>query len=60
MKESLQGTLPLEEPIALEELEGECRTSYGYATTTTTDASPALPLPAALVLLLPLLNTLLP
>lgn len=59
MKESLQGTLPLEEPIALEELEGECRTSYGYATTTT-DASPALPLPAALVLLLPLLNTLLP
>lgn len=60
VKASLQGTLPLEEPIALEQLEGQCRTSYGYTTSTTTDASPALPLPAALVLALPLLSTLLP
>lgn len=55
---SLQGTAPLEEPIALEELSGECRTSYGY-TDTTTGAGPAPLLPAALVLALPLLSTLL-
>ncbi|XP_021264494.1 dipeptidase 1 isoform X2 [Numida meleagris] len=60
VKESLRGTLPLEEPIALEELEGECRTTYGYSPPPTTDAGPALPLSAALVLVLPLLSTLLP
>lgn len=58
VKVSLQGTAPLEEPIALEELSGECRTSYGY-TDTTTGAGPAPLLPAALVLALPLLSTLL-
>eukprot|EP00075_Anas_platyrhynchos_P032966 XP_027322219.1 dipeptidase 1 isoform X3 [Anas platyrhynchos] len=58
VKVSLQGTAPLEEPIALKELSGECRTSYGY-TDTTTGAGPAPLLPAALVLALPLLSTLL-
>lgn len=57
MKASLQGTAPLEEPIALQELSGECRTSYGYSDTS--GAGPAPLLPAALVLALPLLSTLL-
>ncbi|XP_040427706.1 dipeptidase 1 isoform X2 [Cygnus olor] len=57
VKMSLQGTAPHEEPIAFKELAGECRTSYGYSDTS--GAGPAPLLPAALVLALPLLSTLL-
>lgn len=46
VKRSLQGTAPHETPIAFEELEGSCRTSYGYSN----GAGTARPLPAALVL----------
>ncbi|XP_017596831.1 PREDICTED: LOW QUALITY PROTEIN: dipeptidase 1 [Corvus brachyrhynchos] len=37
-KKSLQGTAALEMPIAFEELEGTCRTSYGYSKATTAAA----------------------
>lgn len=57
VKMSLQGTAPHEEPIAFKELAGACRTSYGYSDTS--GAGPAPLLPAALLLALPLLSTLL-
>ncbi|XP_067158958.1 dipeptidase 1 [Apteryx mantelli] len=49
-KAALRGSAAHEEPIAFEELQGACRTSYGYAN----GAGPArrLPLPLALLLLL--------
>ncbi|XP_068006856.1 dipeptidase 1 [Melanerpes formicivorus] len=55
VKRDLQGTAALETPIALEELEGTCRTSYGY----TESAGTARLTPAALPLLLALLHSLL-
>uniref|UniRef100_A0A8C4U140 Dipeptidase n=1 Tax=Falco tinnunculus TaxID=100819 RepID=A0A8C4U140_FALTI len=53
---SLQGTAARETPIAFEELEGTCRTSYGYGN----GAGTAQLLPAALALALALLRSLLP
>ncbi|XP_054245468.1 dipeptidase 1 [Indicator indicator] len=55
VKRALQGTAAHETPIAFEELEGTCRTSYGY----TDGASTARLTPAALPLLLALLHSLL-
>ncbi|XP_056356610.1 dipeptidase 1 [Oenanthe melanoleuca] len=57
VKRSLQDTPPHETPIAFEELEGSCRTSYGYSN----GAGAAQRPPAALALLLalaPLLSVL--
>ena len=56
VKMSLQGTAARETPIAFEELEGTCRTSYGYGN----GAGTAQLLPAALALALALLRSLLP
>uniref|UniRef100_A0A8U7MKQ2 Dipeptidase n=1 Tax=Corvus moneduloides TaxID=1196302 RepID=A0A8U7MKQ2_CORMO len=52
VKKSLQGTAALEMPIAFEELEGTCRTSYGYSKGAGTARAPsaALALPLALLL----------
>ncbi|XP_057240186.1 dipeptidase 1 [Malurus melanocephalus] len=50
VKRTLQGTAAHETPIAFEELEGSCRTSYGYPN----GAGSARPLPAALALALAL------
>ncbi|KAM7040441.1 dipeptidase 1 [Acridotheres tristis] len=50
VKKELQGTAPAETPIAFEELEGSCRTSYGY----TNGAGTAQRLPPGLVLVLAL------
>ncbi|KAL9839731.1 LOW QUALITY PROTEIN: dipeptidase 1 [Geothlypis trichas] len=58
VKRSLQGTAPHETPIAFEELEGSCRTSYGYSNGAGTARPPpaALALPLALALLLAALS----
>ncbi|XP_075289526.1 dipeptidase 1 [Opisthocomus hoazin] len=53
VKTSLQGTAPHETPIAFEELEGTCRTDYGYANGAGTARLPSAAL--ALVLLRSLL-----
>ncbi|PKU31182.1 dipeptidase 1 [Limosa lapponica baueri] len=55
VKMNLQGTAAHETPIAFEELDGSCRTSYGY----TNSAGTARLAPAALVLALALLLSLL-
>nr|XP_025971066.1 dipeptidase 1 [Dromaius novaehollandiae] len=55
VKAALQGTAAREEPIAFEELDGTCRTRYGYPS----GAGPARLLPPALALALPLLGLLL-
>ncbi|XP_074014077.1 dipeptidase 1 [Numenius arquata] len=55
VKMTLQGTAAQETPIAFEELEGSCRTSYGYTNGAGTTRLP----PAALVLALALLLSLL-
>ncbi|KAL2300089.1 hypothetical protein Nmel_012049 [Mimus melanotis] len=55
VKESLQGTAPHETPIAFDELEGSCRTSYGYTTGAGTAQRPLAALALALVLALVLL-----
>ncbi|XP_014729915.1 PREDICTED: dipeptidase 1 [Sturnus vulgaris] len=54
VKKDLQGTAPAEIPIAFEELEGSCRTSYGYTSGagTAQRLPPGLALVLALVLLL--------
>ncbi|NXG24982.1 DPEP1 Dipeptidase, partial [Grallaria varia] len=54
VKRTLQGTGPHETPIAFEELEGTCRTRYGYPSTSGTARllPAALALPLALALLL--------
>lgn len=57
VKKSLQNTAPYESPIAFEELEGSCRTSYGYNGAVTARRPPAA-LALALVLA-PLLSVLL-
>ncbi|KAM6118047.1 dipeptidase 1 [Pterocles gutturalis] len=51
VKTSLQGTAPRETPIAFEELEGTCRTRYGYARGAGTVRVPTAALVPALVLL---------
>ncbi|XP_071423397.1 dipeptidase 1 isoform X2 [Pithys albifrons albifrons] len=58
VKRSLQDTAPHETPIAFEELEGTCRTSYGYPNGAGTARllPAALALPLALALLLSLLS----
>ncbi|XP_030811909.1 dipeptidase 1 isoform X4 [Camarhynchus parvulus] len=58
VKRSLQGTAPHETPIAFEELEGSCRTSYGYPSGAGTSRAPpaALAPPLALALLLAVLS----
>lgn len=55
VKTTLQGMAARETPIAFEELEGTCRTSYGYAKGAGTARLP----PAALALALALLCSLL-
>ncbi|XP_063190933.1 dipeptidase 1 [Chroicocephalus ridibundus] len=55
VKANLQGTAPHETPIAFEELEGSCRTPYGYTDGAGTARLP----PAALGLALALLHSLL-
>lgn len=52
MKESLQDTAAQEIPIAFEELEGTCRTSYGYNKSAGTARHPPAALALALVLAL--------
>ncbi|XP_050167231.1 LOW QUALITY PROTEIN: dipeptidase 1 [Myiozetetes cayanensis] len=58
VKRTLQGTPAHETPIAFEELDGTCRTSYGYSNGAGTARLPptALALPLALALLLSLLS----
>lgn len=50
VKTDLQNTAPYESPIALEELEGSCRTNYGYSTDAGTAQRPSAALALALVL----------
>ncbi|XP_032925880.1 dipeptidase 1-like [Catharus ustulatus] len=57
VKTDLQNTAPYESPIALEELEGSCRTNYGYSTDAGTAQRPSAALALALVLA-PLLSVL--
>lgn len=52
VKRSLQGTAAYEIPIAFEELEGTCRTSYGYPKGAGTARAPPAALALALVLAL--------
>ncbi|OWK56743.1 Dipeptidase 1 [Lonchura striata] len=58
VKRSLQGTAAHETPIAFEELQGPCRTRYGYPNGAGTARRPpaALALPLALALLLSVLS----
>ncbi|NXA81253.1 DPEP1 Dipeptidase, partial [Thryothorus ludovicianus] len=58
VKRNLQGTAAHETPIAFEELEGSCRTSYGYPNTAGTARRPPAALALALALALPLLSVL--
>lgn len=51
VKVALQGTAPLETPIATEELEGTCRTFYGYSSTSGASTRQLAPATLALVLL---------
>ncbi|XP_064884810.1 dipeptidase 1 [Columba livia] len=51
VKVALQGTAPLETPIATEELEGTCRTFYGYSSTSGASTGQLAPATLALVLL---------
>ncbi|XP_066050873.1 dipeptidase 1 [Chamaea fasciata] len=54
VKRSLQGTAALETPIAFEELEGSCRTSYGYTSSAGTARRPRAALALALAVALAL------
>lgn len=56
VKSSLQGTAAQETPIAFEELERTCRTSYGYTKSAGTARHPPAALAPALALLLSVLS----
>lgn len=56
VKRSLQGTAAHETPIAFTELEGTCRTSYGYPQNAGTARAPPAALAPALALLALLLS----
>lgn len=51
VKVALQGTAPHETPIAIEELEGTCRTFYGYSSTSGAGTAQLAPAALALALL---------